>query len=720
MAWQQSARIGAALVGVGCAVAVYATLGTRDAAVAPPPPTRVDPTAVIETTGAVLQQLRGVRRDYRIEAEHQLTYADGTTRFLGVQVLVEDREGRDFLVAGGEGQAGARESDLEMTGGVTLSASDGFSLTTDRAVFSEETGLVRAPGPVSFSRGGLIGTGVGIAYDIDVDVLTIVAETAVTVISADGDRIEFTADSSVFDRTRQTLTLDGGVRILRDLEVLEAEHVNVELDERGERATFIALRDNARARTPGGALDSMRAASIDLDYTDDGRALERVGLNGGSELLLAPEAGAAAARRVLAEGIEVALAVDQTVRTLDAAGSTVLELPALDGPARRVTADGMQAHGDADGLRSAQFVGGVVFREDEGSPAPRRDVSAERLVIDFADGAVTRTVFTGGARFDDGALSAFGLELHYIPDGGGLSLRGAVGWARPRIDDGRLTVEAETLDLLLGDPLTVVAAGNVQTTLAGGASTPGGSRLPALLDGRLLVNIGAEAFEYGGVRGRAIYTGNAVLWQGDTTIRADRLTLDQASGDLVAEGGAQSAFMLDGEASIGTAATIRYEESGRVVTYSNPDAAAISSGTGAVAGTTRPGRVPTVAARPSRPPVVSSRLSGPQGDLEAREIVVSLAADEAEVERIEATSNVRLLLGARTATGDRLTYDAAGGQYAMRGTVDAPAVLVDECRQTEGRSLLFLADGDRVVVDSDQDVRTRTANTPCPRPGGQP
>ena len=718
MAWQQSARIGAALVGVGCAVVVYATLGTREAAVVPAPPARVDPAAMIETAGADLQQLRGVRRDYRIEADRQLTYENGTTRFLGVRVTVEEREGRNFVVTAGEAQAGARDAELEMTGGVVLTASDGFALETDGATFSDDTQLVRASGDVSFSRGGLAGTGIGMAYDMDVDVLTIDAETAVTLISADGDRIEFTADSSVFDRAGQTLALHGGVRILRDRDVLEAEHVNVELDERGERATFIALRDDARARTPGNALDSMRAASIDLDYTDDGRALERVGLNGGGELLLAPQAGAVI-RRVLAEGIEVTLAGDQTLRTLDAGGGTVLELPAMDGPARRVTAAGMQAQGDADGIRSASFVGNVVFREDAG-PGPRRDVSAERLVIDFANGAVVRTVFTGGARFADASMSAVGLELHYVPDGGGLSLRGAVGTARPRIDDGRLTVEAETIDLLLGDPLTVAAAGGVQTTLAGGAAAPDDSRLPTLLDVGMLVNISADAFEYGGARSQAVYTGTAVLWQGDTTIRADRLTLDQASGNLAAEGGAQSTFMLDGDASIGIAATIRYDEVGRMVTYgATAEDAATSPGAGPAVVTAGRDTAPAATALPSSPPVLTARLSGPQGDLEARAIAVSLNDSEAEVERIEATSNVRLRLDARTATGDRLTYDAAGAQYAMRGTVGAPAVLVDECRRTQGRNLTFLAEGDQVVVDGDQDVRTLTADTPCPG-SGQP
>jgi lipopolysaccharide export system protein LptA len=683
MTWQLPARIGAILIAVTCGGTVYLTLGTRQAAEVPAAPDRVDPTAAIETTGADLQQLQGLRRDYRIDAERQLTYENGSTRFLGAQVLVENREGRDFLMTGGEAGIGSNGSEFEMIGGVALSSNDGFTLDTERAVFSDETGTVRASGAVSFSRRGLVGTGVGMTYDTDLDILTIESETVVSVTAADGGRIEFTSDMSRFERARQTMALDGDVRIVQGGDILEAEHVNVQLDDRGERATFISLRDSAEVRTSGGGLDSMRAASIDLDYTDDGRGLERVGLSGAGELILTPRPGIDVSRRIRGNSIEVALAVDQTIRTVSAVGEVTLELPAADESSHLVTADALIAQGGTEGLRVASFEGHVVFREYDVRSTSRL-ATAERLRIDFSDGTVSSAIFLGAASFVDGPVSVSGTEAHYIPGNGALSLRGIPGGTRPTLDNGRLAVEADTIDLLLG-MLRIDAIGEVTTTLAASFAEDG-SRLPALLESGALVNVRSEAFEYGGTQGTAVYSGTVVLWQGATILRANRLTLDEASGDMRAEGDAQSAFTFDGEASLGLATRIQYNESTRTVTYGED---------------------------PQSTEGDTARLTGPQGDLEARAIVVHLSRSGAAVERIEATSAVQLLLGERTAIGDQLTYDANRGEYMIRGIVGTPAVLIYGCRRTEGRSLTFIADSDQVVVDGDDDVRTRTVENPC-------
>jgi hypothetical protein len=428
--------------------------------------------------------------------------------------------------------------------------------------------------------------------------------------------------------------------------------------------------------------------SIDLNYSDDGLFLERAGLNGNSELFLIARPGEITGRSLRADGIQLTLSKNQVVSSLDAAGSTAFWLPAITGPNRTVMADGMQSEGDETGLRSASFVGTVVFHEEHDQDI-QRFATADRLLIEFDEDVVQRAVFTDGARFESGTLSATGLEAHYVPQEGSLSLRGLVGGSLPRIDDGRLAVEATVIDVLIDD-MTIAAAGGVQTTMAGGPTSLDGALLPALLDRELIVNISSEVFSYGGTQGRVTYTGTAVLWQNDTTIRADSLTLDQANGDLIADGNVQSTLIFDGEASLGTASTIRYDETERMLQYGQPVAPLIGEGQNST----------------------FARLAGPQGDLAAETILVRLAAD-AEVETIEATSDVHLLLGTRAATGNMLSYNAADGLYALRGLVGTPAVLIDGCRRTEGRSLMFLVDGDQVVVDGDQEVRTRTADNPC-------
>src|SRR5215211_2501993 len=98
MKWQKRARSGVAAFGIACAIVIYAAMGERTKQTIAPPPTRVDPKAVIESSGNVLQQVRGTKQDYLIEAERQLTYQGGASKFVGVKITVRNRGGRDYVI----------------------------------------------------------------------------------------------------------------------------------------------------------------------------------------------------------------------------------------------------------------------------------------------------------------------------------------------------------------------------------------------------------------------------------------------------------------------------------------------------------------------------------------------------------------------------------------------------------------------------------------------
>ena len=180
MRWQGRARIAAATVGIASAVVVYATMGHRVQQTAAPPPQRLDPKAMIESSGSVLQQVRGSKQDYLIEAERQLSYQGGVTKFINIKITVRNRGGRDYIVTGREAEAGGEnQKNLELTGGVTLETNDGFIVRTDSATFDQDQGLMRAPGAVRFERGRMTGSGVGMSYDKNSDVLMLAAESHV-------------------------------------------------------------------------------------------------------------------------------------------------------------------------------------------------------------------------------------------------------------------------------------------------------------------------------------------------------------------------------------------------------------------------------------------------------------------------------------------------------------------------------------------------------------
>jgi lipopolysaccharide transport protein LptA len=235
----------------------------------------------------------------------------------------------------------------------------------------------------------------------------------------------------------------------------------------------------------------------------------------------------------------------------------------------------------------------------------------------------------------------------------------------------------------------------------GQPTSPQGSRgaaqdqvkVPGFLADDQPVNVTANALDYDGSVSRAIYTGNGRLWQGESVVLGDTITVDSKSGNLKAEGSVRSTLMVQQTdvktkeakrvATIGTSRVLDYDDETRRATYTT-----------------------------------DARLNGPQGDLVAKKIEVFLGMDDNELERVEGYEAVTLRDAGRTATGDRLSYLAATEQYDMTGI---PVRIVEECRETSGRMLTFYKAVDRILVDGQQITRTRTkSGGDCPDKGRAP
>ena len=153
-------------------------------------------------------------------------------------------------------------------------------------------------------------------------------------------------------------------------------------------------------------------------------------------------------------------------------------------------------------------------------------------------------------------------------------------------------------------------------------------------------------------------------------------------------------MMLDKGRTEGRANEIRYDEAARTVTYS----------AGAVA--------PTSGQAASVP---LAQVSGPDGDLRAERIEIVLAREENGVDRLEAYNRVTMVVGARTATGTRLTYHAGEERYVISSTGVTPVSIRESCQETTGRTLTFFKSSDRIIVDGNETRRTETK--PCkPQP----
>jgi LPS export ABC transporter protein LptC len=681
MRWQKRARMGVAAFGIVVVIAVYATMGERQNAAPVMQTPGLDPSAVMESVGATFQQFRAARQDYVIEADRQLTYEGGATKFFGVTITVRQRAGRDFIVSGREALAGEGQAEIELTGDVTLDSSDGFAATADRAVFSEADATVRVPGPVSFQKGRMTGSGVGMTYDQNTDVLSLLDQARVALTDESGAAAtEFRSNAATLARLEGTLALAGSVHVLRGQQVLEADDSHVELSTGVDFVTAIELRGNASV-VGGGAFDSMTAENIDLDYTEDGATLERVLLSGSGAILMKGTDGEAG-REFFGDILDLVFAPDASLTHAAGHGHVHVALPGrLGSPTRNVRAARFEATGEpGQDLTTARFDEDVEYREEASDSRAPRLVRSNMLGITLADASVTAAVFSGGVQFEEQGLHASGAEAQYDPTNGTLRLSGTDAGGAPRVTDEQIEVDADVIHVMLaGRQMT--AAGSVTTLLYSGAA----GRLPGLLQQGEPVNVSADTLDYQGGAGAAVYAGNATLWQGATAIRADQIMLDRANADLVASGSARSTIVLDLGEAVGRADEIHYDDDARMIVYDTPAAAAI-----------------VVAA------AASAQLSGPQGDIRARRIEVVLGQTTSSAVRLEAYKDVSAHLGVRVATGDRLTYFAEDERYVMSGIATIPVTIIEECRETSGRTMTFFKSTARIIVDGREEVRTQS------------
>lgn len=690
MNWRIAARWVAALAGVGAVALVATHIGTRPARVVLPAPQRLDPEARVESTGAITTQIKGVKEDYQIKSAHQFLYADGTSGMREVEIIVKDRGGRDFLMQGHEAKAGAGNSSLDLAGQVVLRASDGFQIETGEAHYAEADGLVHAPGAFTFRRGLMEGTGVGMTYDKAADVLTI-AEQAHILFKDEAGTVttDVQGGTASLDRAGHVLGIDGGARALRGEQTLEAGRLTARLSEDNEHVTFMELRGKSRVAGGSAAFDAMTAESIDLAYSDDGALLERVMLNGKAAVALNGGAPGTPGRQFFGDHLAFTLADGKSVTSLTGQGAVRLDLPAVPpAPKRAIAARQVAATGTPEGgLTRAEFSGAVTFRETPaGAGAKARSARSSSLAIALSAESVTRAVFGGGVTFEEDALHAAAATADYDPTAGTLALDGHDSQGAPRLEDARVSVNADHIGVTL-ETHQMTATGHVQTTIRDAA---GGGTGPGLLDKKQPARVTADAFTSpGGDTGAVTYAGAVQLVQGDSTIRTDKLTIERQSGDLNAEGTARATFTLDNGTLTGRADRIRYVEASRSLEY----------------GSAKPGPTP-------------AQLNGPQGDLRADRITLTLGADSHALERMEATGRMALKVDTRTIRATRLRYTVAGERYDMDGTAAAPVTVTQGCDSTTGRTLTWYRTTDRMLVDGREAARTQTRSRggPCPEP----
>lgn len=681
MRWQRRARFVLLIIAVATVAGVLATMRRRADPAGAAPVARSDPRAVAEATGGRTTRASGTDIPGFVDFERMLTYEDGTVRFVKPK-LTNTRSGRGDVLEGDEATAGPNQSHVLVRGNVVLTTADGLRATTQEATYSSGEEVVRAPGRVEFAKGATRGSGEGMSYDQRRDLLWLLKDARITVAPQPGDPgMDIEAGAAAFARRDNYMRFEKGFRARRAGRLIRAEAALAHLTE-GQSLRALELRERSgivMEAATAGALQAMDARDMNLTFAGDGETLQHAVLSGGAVLRFAGPGGAPG-RRIAADLIAIDFGPDGEVTALAARRNVELSLPASgDAPARSIRAERMQGTGvPGQGLTEAEFTDRVEFREQV-APDRVRTATARRLNVTLAaDGGIDTAVFTGRTAFEDGALTARAPRAEYQIGTGRLQLAGD-GSARPQVQDARIFVEADGIALTFEGP-RLTATGAVQSVMKPAPRGDGkadGPRVPGMLKDDQPANVTASTLEYDGSKGHAVYTGGSRLWQGDTAISGERITIDEASGDLFASGGVRSTLMLDQldtktnerrrVHTLASAQDLHYEEALRRATYTT-----------------------------------NAHVNGPHGDLRAVKIEMYLVEGGGSLERVEAYDQVSVKAENRTATGDRMTYFADEEKYVMTGQVRTVA----DCRESTGKSLTFYRATDNVLMDGEQQQRT--------------
>jgi lipopolysaccharide export system protein LptA len=595
-----------------------------------------------------------------------------------------------------------------MKGHVVMTSSDGLEATAESATYHQSEGIVRGPGPITFKRGRMSGSGIDFSYDEHQDLLALADQTKVKLApdKTGTDATDITAGSAVLARTDKFVSFERAVHIVRGSQVINADSALGDLTESQEHLTALELLGNARIETPSaqpGDLKLMSGDAINLTYYENSDLVQSAIVTGAAALRIAAEKGAA--ESVLhADNIEIGMAPDgSTLTSLNARDRVVFDLSTAKGqPAKRVTSNALVASGTAgQGLTAASFTEGVEYSEIGGTPPVKRTVTSRTLDTSLKGGLgkMQEATFIGSARFRDAGTQAAGSTLRYNMESGQVVLTGAAGEPVPRVVNAQIQVDATNIEMNVeGSKMRAFSESRrVQSIMF--PSKPGAKdarRTPGLMKQDQNVNGVSRELNYSGGDNASIeLVGSVILVQGEkseTQIKGEKITIDGKTGNLVAQGSVISQMIVqdvnpttkirETTRSTGYAQQMHYDDALRKVTYTT-----------------------------------KAHVVGPHGDLAAETIAMTFGQNGQDIEKLEASGDITFKEIDRITTGDHLTYDAIKDEYRVvgKGRLARLFRTTDQgCKRSDVASLTFSRGTDNLQLEGGDQTRTQTAaGTSC-------
>jgi LPS export ABC transporter protein LptC len=220
-------------------------------------------------------------------------------------------------------------------------------------------------------------------------------------------------------------------------------------------------------------------------------------------------------------------------------------------------------------------------------------------------------------------------------------------------------------------------------------------------------NISADTMQANSKAGRALYTGHARLWQGDSVLEADSIELLREARVMNAAGNVRAVFPQ--AAGQSTPQAIAVQAGPRKARLWHVAAGTLSYRDAESRAHLEKNVVAQSAEQKMRAAVVDlyfTRAEKPNSGSATSSVAANPASGAQQISRAVGTDGVIVEQGSRKATAERGEYNATDGKFVMSG--GNPTIFDAAEGTTTGRQLTFFLADDTIIVDSENGSRTLT------------
>ena len=693
------------------------------------------------------------RTIFTIRASRATEFKEGTPALLeDVWITVYGREGnRNDNIHTRECSYDRKSGGIQCKGELTIDIQDAgpasnaappksMQVKTSNLSFDGQTGEASTPAAVDFSFPQGHGRGVGVTYSTQTATIQVKHEVEFEMTPSDhagGLPINVTGSSLEIRRDNRTVTLGGPAIVREGDRELSAKEISVELDE-----DFHARHAIAEGRPTLRGLRDARTFSVAADrfegYLNPEGWVERIAASGG---VTGTRKGLAGTDNFSSGHVELALeprhnilremrATDGvTAESQQGAVSQILKTNAL----RVKFAPGDRP--DQQRIESAETLAPTTIESKNGSDTT--ELRAPKFTTQFASGGRLSQLFGSGGvevQSQNGnsppqVSTAETLNAAFSPDGQWTTVEegGNVHFqqadrkataAYAKIDRAADQIALSGSPVLL-DAMSRTTARSVTIGQKSGRIDAEGGVVSTYLPSAQAdsVNLGsgpahitADTLSGATSSGRIVYSGHSRLWQGESVLEGDQITLWRDEKKMQATGNVVAVFPQASGPALKPVSRSSPDASGPTLwrvrapslTYWNDQNKARLEG--GVIATSQQGslesRTLDVYLGPATNPTASNPAAG------QRPAGRPGTPGSGQLNRILAQGNTVIRQGDRRGTADQAEYTSNDQKFVLSG--GQPTLTDASGNTTAGRSLTFFVASDTILIDSQAGSRTLT------------